>query len=313
MLFNNKKQKPEKAYDDEQIIANLKQNEQPSGLRVLMREFAKDRWALGALIVLIIIFLGIFIGALFLKTSKVMTVDIFAQYNKPGTDGMILGADQGGRDVFKMLILGGRNSLIIGLSITFLMEIIGIIYGIIAGYYGGLVDNIMMRFLDFMLVLPTLMLIIVLVTVIPHYNIWTFILVMAAFYWVGTARLIRSKALSESRKDYISASKTSGTSDLKIMFRELLPNLSSIIIVDATLSLAANIGIEVSLTFLGFGLPNDVPSLGTLIGYATDPDVLTGMPWVWVPASILILVLCVGISYVGNVLRRTADARQRLG
>ncbi len=309
-----KKKTTEKAYSGQEIVENIqKKNEEASGLKVLAREFAKDRGALGALILLIILFLGIFIGALFLNTDKVMTVDIFKQYNHPGADGMLLGGDEGGRDVFKMLILGARNSLLIGIAITVLIEVIGTVFGLVAGYYGGKVDNIMMRFLDFMMVLPTLMIIIVIVTIIPKYTMWSFVLIMSAFYWVGTARLIRSKALSESKKDYISASKTSGSSDLKIILKELLPNLSSIIIVDATLMLAGNIGIEVSLTYLGFGFPDSVPSLGTLVGYANDPSVLTLRPWVWLPAALLILVICVGISYVGNVLRRAADARQRLG
>lgn len=309
-----KKKTTEKAYSGQEIVENIqKKNEEASGLKVLAREFAKDRGALGALILLIILFLGIFIGALFLNTEKVMTVDIFKQYNHPGADGMLLGGDEGGRDVFKMLILGARNSLLIGIAITVLIEVIGTVFGLVAGYYGGKVDNIMMRFLDFMMVLPTLMIIIVIVTIIPKYTMWSFVLIMSAFYWVGTARLIRSKALSESKKDYISASKTSGSSDLKIILKELLPNLSSIIIVDATLMLAGNIGIEVSLTYLGFGFPDSVPSLGTLVGYANDPSVLTLRPWVWLPAALLILVICVGISYVGNVLRRAADARQRLG
>lgn len=309
-----KKKTTEKAYSGQEVVENIqKKNEEASGLKVLAREFAKDRGALGALILLIILFLGIFIGALFLNTDKVMTVDIFKQYNHPGADGMLLGGDEGGRDVFKMLILGARNSLLIGIAITVLIEVIGTVFGLVAGYYVGKVDNIMMRFLDFMMVLPTLMIIIVIVTIIPKYTMWSFVLIMSAFYWVGTARLIRSKALSESKKDYISASKTSGSSDLKIILKELLPNLSSIIIVDATLMLAGNIGIEVSLTYLGFGFPDSVPSLGTLVGYANDPSVLTLRPWVWLPAALLILVICVGISYVGNVLRRAADARQRLG
>ena len=309
-----KKKTTEKAYSGQEVVENIqKKNEEASGLKVLAREFAKDRGALGALILLIILFLGIFIGALFLNTDKVMTVDIFKQYNHPGADGMLLGGDEGGRDVFKMLILGAMNSLLIGIAITVLIEVIGTVFGLVAGYYGGKVDNIMMRFLDFMMVLPTLMIIIVIVTIIPKYTMWSFVLIMSAFYWVGTARLIRSKALSESKKDYISASKTSGSSDLKIILKELLPNLSSIIIVDATLMLAGNIGIEVSLTYLGFGFPDSVPSLGTLVGYANDPSVLTLRPWVWLPAALLILVICVGISYVGNVLRRAADARQRLG
>lgn len=199
-----KKKTTEKAYSGQEVVENIqKKNEEASGFKVLAREFAKDRGALGALILLIILFLGIFIGALFLNTDKVMTVDIFKQYNHPGTDGMLLGGDEGGRDVFKMLILGARNSLLIGIAITVLIEVIGTVFGLVAGYYGGKVDNIMMRFLDFMMVLPTLMIIIVIVTIIPKYTMWSFVLIMSAFYWVGTARLIRSKALSESKKDYI--------------------------------------------------------------------------------------------------------------
>ena len=125
--------------------------------------------------------------------------------------------------------------------------------------------------------------------------------------------MIRSKALSEAKKIISVQTKTSGASDLKIIFSELLPNLSSIIVVETILSLTANIGIEVGLTFLGFGLPDSVPSLGTLISYAQDPDVLTTKLWVWLPVALLILFICVGISYVGNVVRRTFDARQRLG
>ena len=281
--------------------------------QMIWREFKKDKLALYCLIFIVLLICGIYIGALFLNTSKVMHVNILEQYSTPGTDGMLLGADQSGRNVFDMLILGARNSLTIGFSITFLIELIGIAFGVTSGYFGGRIDNMMMRFLDFMMSLPVLMLIIVIVSIIPHYSMVTFVLVMSTFYWVGTARLVRSKALSESQKDYISASKISGTSNLVIIFRELLPNLSSIIIVDAILNLTANIGIEVGLTFLGFGLPSNTPSLGTLVGFAQDPSILTTKPWVWLPAALLILVLCVGISYIGNVVRRAFDARQRLG
>lgn len=292
---------------------NMVAQKDDSAFQMVKREFLRDKWALTCLVLLSIVLLTIFVWSLFLDQDKVMTVDILRQYERPGVDGMVLGADQGGRDVLAMLILGAKNSIMIGLAVTVLMLVIGILFGVIAGYYGGIVDNLMMRFLDFMMTLPMLLLVIVIVSIIPHYTMMTFVLVMGAFYWVSTARLIRSKALSESRKDYISAAKTSGTSDLKIIFGELIPNLSSIIVVEAILSLTANIGIEVGLTFLGFGLPDSVPSLGTLISYAQDPDVLTAKFWVWLPASLLILFICVGISYVGNVVRRTLDARQRLG
>ncbi len=209
-----------------------------------------------------------------------MRVDIFNSYAKPGENGYILGADKGGRYILGQLIIGARNSLIIGISVTAITTIIGVTIGLIIGYYGGIIDNIIMRVIDFLQVLPIMMIVIVLVIIITKHTMWSFVAIMSAFYWTGTARLVRSKSLSEGKKDYISASKTMGTPPLRIMFKEILPNISSIIIVDATLSLAANIGIETGLSFLGFGLPPSTPSLGTLINYAQDPEVIANKPYV---------------------------------
>src|SRR5699024_1118667 len=130
---------------------------------------------------------------------------------------------------------------------------------------------------------------------------------------MGIARLIRSKALQERELDYVNASKTMGSSDLKIMFTQVLPNLSSIIIVTMTLNLAANIGLESGLSFLGFGFPEETPSLGTLLSYSTDPQTLEYRWWVWLPAGILILVLMLAVNNVGQALKRATDARQRKG
>lgn len=284
-----------------------------SNFAMIVREFKQDKGATFFLFLLLALILFIYVYAAFLNTKQVMHVDIINSYDHPGKDGHLLGTDQGGRDVLKYLVLGTRNSLDIGLAVTLIVEVIGIVFGLVAGYYGGLVDNIMMRFLDFMMLLPMLMLVIVIVSIIPNYSMLDFVLVVSAFLWVGTARLIRSKTLAEAQKEYVYAAMTSGSSAWKIMLTDILPNISSLIIVDLILSLTANIGIEVGLSFLGFGLPESVPSLGLMIGLAQDPDVMIGAPWVWIPASLLILVLCVGISYVGNVIRRAFDARQRLG
>lgn len=284
----------------------------PTGLKMIAREFKKDKLALFSLTLLIIIFAVIFIGALVLDKDAVMKVSILDKYAAPG-DGYLLGADEGGRDVFGQLIIGARNSVVIGFSITIITSIIGVGLGIIAGYYGGMIDSIIMRIVDFIMILPITMIIIVFVTIVPSYNVFSFIMIMSAFYWVAKARLFRGKTLSEVRRDYISASKTLGTSDFKIMFGELMPNLSSLIITNLTMNFAGNIGIETTLSYLGFGLPQSTPSLGTLIGYASNGVVLSDMTWVWAPASILILVMMLCINYVGQALKRSADARQRLG
>lgn len=290
----------------------------PMGIRMISREFLKDKIAIFSLVLLVVILLGVFIGSLILDQSKIMHVSILDKYAEPGSVSMngtsfLLGADEGGRDVFGQLIIGARNSILIGFGITIITSIIGVGLGIISGYYGGLVDNILMRIVDFIMILPIMLIIIVFVSVIPKYTIWSFVWIMCAFYWVAKARLFRSKTLSEGRRDYVSASKTMGTSDFKIMFREIMPNLSSLIITNLTMNFAANIGIETTLTFLGFGLPQSIPSLGTLIGFASSGDVLVNKQWVWLPASILILVLMLSINYVGQAFKRSADARQRLG
>ena len=149
-----------------------------------------------------------------------------------------------------------------------------LLVGLVSGYFGGKIDNIFMRIVDFFMILPFLMIVIVFVSVSPKYTILTFSLIMTAFLWMGKARLIRSKALQERELDYVQASKTLGSSNLKIMFSQVLPNLSSIIIVSMTLNLAANIGLESGLSFLGFGFPESTPSLGTLVSYARNPQTL---------------------------------------
>lgn len=290
----------------------------PMGFRMIVREFKRDKLAVFSLGLLAVILLSVFIGAMVLDQGQVMRVNIMDKYAQPGAisetgSTLLLGADEGGRDVFGQLIIGARNSISIGFAITIITSIMGVGLGIISGYYGGTIDNILMRIVDFVMILPTQMLIIVFVTIIPRFNAFSFIMIMSAFYWVGKARLFRSKTLSEGRRDYVSASKTMGTSDFKIMFVELMPNLSSLIITNLTMNFAANIGIETTLTFLGFGLPASTPSLGTLIAYASSGDVLSNKTWVWLPASILILVMMLSINYVGQALKRSADARQRLG
>ncbi|HFU7056573.1 TPA: ABC transporter permease [Bacillus cereus] len=284
----------------------------PSGFSVMWREFRKDKLAMFSLFLLAIILIAVYTTSFIMKQEDIVKVDLFSIYSPPSGEHW-LGTDYGGRDIFGQLIIGTRNSFTIGLVITILSCLIGLSIGLIAGYFGGAVDNIIMRIIDFKLILPFLMLVIVLITIVPVFNVTVFILIMSIFLWTGKARLIRSKVLTEKELDYVSASKTLGTPNWKIMMFQVLPNLSSIIIVSVTLNLAGNIGIESGLTFLGFGLPESTPSLGTLVSYATNPDVLQEKWWIWLPASLMILVLMLCINFIGQALRRSADARQRKG
>lgn len=298
----------------------------PTGFKVITREFKKDRVALIALTVLALILITTAIWYIRLDADNVMQVDILRNFAEPadfnwglvadawnGEKSLILGADEYGRDVFMQLFLAAGNSILIAVAVTTIIAVIGITLGLISGFYGGAVDNVIMRITDFVMTLPQTMIIIVFLVVVPEYTITSFIFIMSIFAWTGYTRIVRSKALSESRLDYISASKTMGTPSWKIILRELLPNLTSLIMVQLILSYAGNIGLETGLTFLGFGLPDQTPSLGRLVSAATTPYNLENRPWVWLPASTLILVLMLSINYVGQALKRASDSKQRLG
>ncbi|AHC18061.1 MULTISPECIES: ABC transporter permease [Paenibacillus] len=284
----------------------------PSSWSVLRRELVRDKMALVSIGFVILFLIFIYASVLFVNQDVVTTVDLGAIREAPGSVHW-LGTDRAGRDIFGQLVIGARNSFTIGFTITLLSAAIGLTLGLLAGFYGGLVDNIIMRIIDFILVLPFLMLVIVFVSIVPKSGIGSFIFIMTAFLWIGKARLIRAKVLSERELDYVQASKTLGTPNWKIIWFGVLPNLSSVVIVNLTLSLAGNIGIETGLSYLGFGLPESTPSLGTLVSYANDPDVLQNSWWMWLPASLLILVLMLAINFIGQALKRATDARQRLG
>lgn len=296
------------------VEENLK-TENPTGFSVIAREFKKDKLAMFSLIVLVVFIVTVFTTAMTIDLKQLQAVDILRKYEPPSFNNFwnFFGRDSGGRSVMGYVIVGARNSITIGFAITILTTLIGLITGLSMGYYGGKVDSIGMRIVDFIGILPSLMIIIVFVSILPKYDVWQFILIFSAFYWPGTTRLVRSKALSEARRDYVNASKTMGTSNLKIMFGGILPNISSIIIVDSTLALAGNIGVEVALSYLGFGLPQSVPSLGTLISYASKPEIIQYKYYVWLPAALILLFMMLAINYVGQALRRASDAKQRLG
>ncbi|CCI85725.1 oligopeptide ABC transporter protein [Lactobacillus pasteurii DSM 23907 = CRBIP 24.76] len=302
-----KTKKQNDAVKDDQTKVSLP----PSGFKVIVREIVKDKVALAAFILIVLILIFTFGGSLFLSKSSVSEINIVESYYGWGQNGHLFGTDDGGRDILNMLIMGGRNSILIGISVTVITELVGLVVGLVAGYYGGLIDSIIMRIVDFIQILPRFPIIIVLTTVLSHYNAVTLVWLIAMFGWTVTARYFRSFVLSQRERDYVLASKTSGSSDLKIMFREVLPNITSMIIIDVVLSIAGNIGVETSLSFLGYGLPPTTPSLGSLIAFANDPVNVINRPWLWLPATILLLIISLSVNYVGRALQRAGDARQR--
>jgi len=284
-------------------------NKTPSPMSVMWREIRSDKLALVSLFLFLSVVIIAFTWGAYLDSAEVLR-QYLLRGNLPPSREFILGTDHAGRDVFQLLIVGARNSFIIAFTIAGLTSIIGIIVGLTAGYYGGHVDNVIMRLIDFMTMIPTLMFIITMVVLLPS-SALNFGLILTVFGWTGMARSIRMVTLRQGAMDYVKASKTLGTRNIVIMFREVLPNILSFMIVSLTISLAFTIGIETGLTFLGFGLPPDMPSLGNSILNAANPLTMQLRPWLWLPAALLVLVMVLCINYIGQAIGRAADARRR--
>ncbi|MCL2170649.1 MAG: ABC transporter permease [Defluviitaleaceae bacterium] len=283
--------------------------------KIMWREISHDKTALFALVIFVTLVAAIYIWAPFVDSGIIMRVDRQMILNRlrPPCPDFPLGTDEAGRNMLHMLILASRNSLNIAFIVALAGTVIGIAIGLFAGFYGGHVDNALMRFMDFYAMIPVIMLVILFVRMLAPVNAITFsLLLIGLMGWQGTARLIRTMTLRQGIMDYVSASKTMGTPNIVIIFREVLPNLISIITSNFTITLASFVGIETGLSFLGLGMPFNVPSLGILVANARNPYDMQNRLWLWLPAALLIVILMLCINFVGQALNRAADAKKRL-
>lgn len=290
----------------------LDENQNFSTFSILKREFVRDKGAILAACIIGLAVLFIIVAPLFIDNADALTVNPM-RINKPPSADHWLGTENAGRDVFALLVIGARNSLSIALAVTIITGVFGVVLGLFSGYYGGLFDNIVMRIVDFISTLPSLVMIIAFLAIFPGFNVVRFTLVMSFFLWTGITRLVRARAIQEKELEYIQASKTLGTPHLKIIFTGLLPNISSIIIVNMTLNAAANVGLETGLSFLGFGFPFEEPSLGSLVSAASNAVVLQHRWWIWLPAALFVMIIMLSINTIGRMLNRATDARLRRG
>lgn len=216
-----------------------------------------------------------------------------------------LGTDKNGRDVFTRLLYGGRISLLVGMACTIIVITFGTIVGAIAGYFGGAVDNLLMRFTDFVLNFPFMVFVIVLNTILFGIvsGVWVLIMVIGFLSWGGIARIVRSKILAERENEYILAAVSIGCSPSKVIIKHLLPNVLSTIIVQATITFAGMIVAEAGLSYLGFGVPSQVPSWGNMLSFANEPDVLQDKPWMWAPPALIIVFTTLSINFIGEGIK----------
>jgi peptide/nickel transport system permease protein len=219
------------------------------------------------------------------------------------------GTDFIGRDYFSRVLYGIRTTERIAFLVAILSTMIGTAIGAIAGYYSGLIDNVLMRFTDLILTLPGLAVLLTAAAFFGSGNPYRVAVILALLFWTGLARVVRATFLSLREKEYVEAARAVGASDMRIMFRHMLPNAVGPIVVNATLIVAIAILTEASLSFLGFGIQPPTPSLGKLI--ADGQDTSQTMWWlVTFPGlTIVLIVLC--INFIGDGLRDALDPTQR--
>lgn len=222
-----------------------------------------------------------------------------------------LGTDELGRDEMTRLIYGGRISLMVGIVVAVLSAGIGTVVGMISGFYGGVVDNVLMRFTDMVLALPILPLLMVAGLVFADLgfpSVWAIVLILGVLSWMAVARLVRSSFLGLREKEFVEAARAMGASDWRIITRHLLPNSIAPIVVNTTLVVGASIIIESVLSFLGFGIQPPTPSWGNMLTDAKST--MTLYPWLmWAP-GIAIVSTVLSVNFLGDGLRDALDPTQ---
>ncbi len=228
------------------------------------------------------------------------------EFSAPPSAAHLLGTDSIGRDMLSRLLYGTRVSLLVGFLATVLSTGIGVILGLIAGYFGGIVDMIIMRFTDMVMSFPYILLILVAGAIFEP-GMWNIILILGFVDWPGVTRLVRGNVMALKEQDFVKSSMIAGMPQSYIMASDILPNTVAPILVFATSVMAISILDEATLSFLGMGVQPPDASLGNLLNGAESITVLTQMPWMWLSPGLMIVVLVICVNFIGDALRDAMD------
>ena len=274
-----------------------------------VKKFIHNRKAVLGLIIVCFLVLAVILMPIFMKLDP-YTTDRAVGFNKAPCPGHLLGTDDVGRDLFARLLYGGRISLFVGIMSTIISVLIGIPLGLIAGYFRGIAETVIMRVADAFMSFPTMVLILVLVAVFGP-SILTVTVVIGGLGWTAIAKLIYGNVLSIREREYIQATKAIGMSTPKILLSEVLPNAIPPVWANISFRVAGAILTESSLSFLGMGVQTPQASWGNIIFAAQNLLVLTARPWVWFPPGICIILVVVGFNFIGEGVRDALDPKTK--
>ena len=235
----------------------------------------------------------------------------YAAFDAAPSSTHILGTDSIGRDLFARLIYGGRTSLLVGILSTLISLVIGVPLGLIAGYYRGAVEAVIMPVADVFMSFPSIVLILVLVSVLGP-SVWSVTIVIGVLGWTSFARLIYANVLSVMEKEYVESARAVGTSDFWTIVKYILPNALPPILITVTFQTASAIITESSLSFLGMGVQPPEASWGNMLHDAQSITVLSRSPWVWLPPGLAIVITVLSINFFGDGVRDALDPKMKI-
>lgn len=285
------------------------------------RRFRRHKMAMFGALTLFMLFFYSFGGAFFLSESYANFTDTSLRLNSPSLE-HLFGTDTVGRDLFARTIYGGQISLLIGLTAVIIEMLFGIVIGAVAGYYGGIIDSILMRITEAVLNIPEIFLLLVMAKFFGGKigNIELFgrtysgsviviVVIIGLTSWMYLARIVRAEFLSIKENEFILAARATGTPNSQIIFRHILPNSMAPIVVSATLGVANAILAEAYISFLGLGVQPPTATWGNMLDGANN--YLESAPWMWFFPGLLILLTVLSINFLGDGLRDALDPRSR--
>jgi ABC-type dipeptide/oligopeptide/nickel transport system permease subunit len=277
---------------------------QRSQAQLVLRRFRQHRLAVASLIVLLALVSLAFVGGWLWKYS---VADLTSDESVPPSWDHPFGTDAAGHDTFAQVLRGTQISIGISVLVAVFATVVGTIWGVTAGYYGGRLDSVMMRIADLVLTLPLLA-----VAAVLGHNLggswWLIALVIAGLYWAYVARVARGVVLSLREKEFVEAARAIGASDARIIFRHLVPNAFGSIIVNATVLVSVAILLETALSYLGFGVRPPDTSLGLLVSEAQTA--VETRPWLFFFPGLFIILIALTINFIGDGLRDALDPQQ---
>ncbi len=291
----------------------MRDNDGYSLAQVAWRKFKRHRLAVTGMMTLAVIVICV-LAVPMVSPFKFDDLDLMSRFQEPAWP-HIFGTDELGHDVFVRLMYGGRISMVVGLAGALSATMVGVIIGATAGFFGGRVDDLLMRFTDIMLTIPVLPLMLF-AALLFRGGLFGIVVILSCFSWMGTARLVRGNFLSLRGQPFVEAAHALGASPLRTMVRHLLPNSMAVIIVSATMRVSGAILYESTLSYLGFGIQPPTPSWGNML--QRSMEYLLGMPgsarvpyWLILFPGLFILLTVLSVNFIGDGLRDALDPKSK--